>query len=73
MNYTIDKRKEGYDSANLYADGKFIGFVGDKSIALMSCPECGRENLGASVMSGSCAWCGFEIDEEAVKQLKEEV
>jgi ribosomal protein L37E len=28
---------------------------------LQQCPECGKSNHEASVATGVCAWCGFDI------------
>ena len=71
MKYTIGERKKGHDSATLYADGEAVGFVGDGSIGLERCPECGKENYAMAVLSGVCCWCGFEIDANEVFKKEE--
>jgi len=30
--------------------------------ALVRCPDCHRENYALCVLSGVCAWCGFDIN-----------
>ena len=72
MKYTIGKRKAGWDSANLYLDGVAIGFVGDDCVGLERCPECGAENYMMVVLSGACAFCGWEIDRDAVERVNDE-
>lgn len=36
--------------------------------ALAKCFECGYENYAANVLSGFCAWCGFDINSEDVEK-----
>jgi ribosomal protein L37E len=47
-----------YEHANFKLEDK-----GDKR-ALVRCPECHKENYALSVLSGICAWCGFNINEK---------
>ena len=69
MKYTVAERQNGHDNANLYLNGKFIGFVSkDGTVGLQDCPECGRENHAGSVVSGRCAWCGFVVGYEIKEQ-----
>ena len=70
--YTIAERLDGYDSSNLYLDGKYIGFVGDDNVGLQRCPECGVENHAMAVLSGVCYACGWKVDIESVEKVREE-
>lgn len=39
------------------------GFIAeDGKIALIKCPECGRENYAMNVLSGKCTWCPFDAN-----------
>lgn len=40
------------------------GFLLDDQpgIALIRCPECGRENYAMNVLSGICTWCGWNAN-----------
>jgi len=67
MNYKIHKHLKDYD----YDDIEFIGtpfkgsgFIGhdDGNIGLTNCPMCGKENYAMAVISGQCAWCGFDVN-----------
>lgn len=42
----------------------------DNTILLIRCPKCGLENWAPNVISGTCAWCGHngEEDVEAYKK-----
>lgn len=41
-------------------------------IHLIRCPKCNRENYCMAVLSGICAWCGYNAnqDNELKKQIK---
>jgi ribosomal protein L37E len=34
------------------------------TIALVVCPECGKENYAMNVMSGVCTWCGYDANKK---------
>lgn len=53
-----------HDEVVFEIDGviKGFGFIpreGDKTVALIRCPRCGRENYALNVASGKCTWCPF--------------
>lgn len=61
------KRPADWDSDDVrfYDDagnpcGSGIVAKGDVKICIVRCPKCGRENHGLIVVSGFCAWCGFQ-------------
>lgn len=39
-----------------------IGETGRR--ALISCPECGKENYAFNVLSGICSWCKYDINKD---------
>jgi len=43
-----------------------FGYIGKKDgqIGLTRCPICGLKNYAFSVLSGKCAWCGFNIHDQ---------
>jgi ribosomal protein L37E len=48
--------------------GKGFALLNDDGKAcMMRCFECGRENYMMAVLSGKCAWCGFDANAEDVK------
>lgn len=56
------------DDVRFDVDGvvKGYGFIGkkkkDKTIALIRCPLCRRENYMFNVSSGQCTWCPFDAN-----------
>jgi len=32
---------------------------------LVRCPKCKSENWGPAVATGVCAWCGYDVNNEA--------
>ena len=44
----------------------------DKKLKMMErCLSCKRENYAQMVLSGKCAWCGFNINDKShIKKLK---
>jgi len=46
------------------------GFRGIKTgcLVLERCPRCERENYFRNVLDGSCAWCGFVMAVDSVKE-----
>lgn len=51
----------------------------NKKVGLVRCPSCRRENYASSIITGRCAWCGFnallflesEIKSVAAKETRE--
>ena len=35
----------------------------DKTLLLIRCPKCGRENYIMNVAKGICTWCGYDANE----------
>ena len=35
------------------------------SIYMARCPKCGRENYTPNVLTGICAWCGYNANKHA--------
>lgn len=31
-------------------------------VYLVKCPKCKKENYSLAVVSGQCAWCGFDLN-----------
>ena len=60
----IKPARQGHDSRDVLMDGKHVGFTSLDSdkIRLQRCPECGRGNHAMAVMSGTCAWCGYDAN-----------
>ena len=63
----IYKTPDTNDSDDLrFFDGerRISGFAylgkDNKTIGLIRCPECDRENYGPNVSTGICSWCGFD-------------
>lgn len=52
IRFIIDDEEKGY------------GYISksDKSIGLIRCPKCDRENYSPNVSSGICTWCGFDAN-----------
>ena len=68
--YSIGKFEEGFESTNLFYNGLFIGYVElTGGVGLQHCPKCHAENYCGCVSSGTCTFCGFEIDKEAVEKV----
>ena len=61
---TVKKNPPDYGHDDLLYNGKVIGFVGraDGAKCLEKCPKCGHENYALSVLSGICAWCGWDVN-----------
>jgi len=62
---TYDNPIKGHDSRTVRLNGKPIGFapLDSNNIRLQRCPKCERENYAPNVMSGICAWCGFDAND----------
>ncbi len=67
VTYKIYKQPDTYDTHDVRfivrGEEKGFGFVsqdGDKTIALVRCPICEKENYMMNVLSGWCTWCGFD-------------
>lgn len=46
-------------------DGKGHGFIDEDGKKCMErCFSCGKENYAMAVISGFCAWCGFNANEK---------
>jgi hypothetical protein len=59
------------DSDDVLFDGVFIGYITHdvpRRIGLMHCPECHIENWGGTVVTGFCAWCGYDLS-----KMKDEI
>lgn len=39
---------------------KGVELYPDGTILLIRCPKCEKENWAPQVVSGICAWCGFD-------------
>jgi hypothetical protein len=39
------------------------GFIYKDRICLKKCPECKKNNTAQKLVSGVCAWCGYEANE----------
>jgi hypothetical protein len=53
--------------------GKGSGFVtGEGKICMERCFKCARENYAMAVMSGGCAWCGYDANEPQLEVVKDE-
>ena len=70
MTYTVkitkNSDKYNHDAVDFFLDGKNVGggFVGKKdgAVGLQKCPACGERNHAMAVMTGVCAWCGFDAN-----------
>jgi len=40
----------------------------DKTLLLLTCPKCGRENYALNVARGICTWCGYNANELRPKE-----
>jgi len=79
MKYHIVRKPDKYDHNLLFTEDterdRYIGFIskkernGKRMISIVHCPICERENWVTAVASGMCAWCGWEIDKNAVLKL----
>jgi len=60
---TFGPEREGCDHVDMTLDGKLIGFRGLSSgkYGLTRCPSCNTENYSLAVLSGQCAWCGYDV------------
>jgi len=69
MKLEINLQRMGLDHQRVFTNGRPIGFrgMGKDKIALERCPDCGRENYAMAVLSGVCAWCGWDINDKAHK------
>jgi len=62
--------QENFDSDDfrfeIEGELKGFGFIvkKDSQIGLTRCPKCGQENYAMAVLSGTCAWCGFNIHDQ---------
>lgn len=57
-------RREGNDHVNFRIGKRGFGFIGNREprmVALLRCPDCGKENYAMAVGDGICAWCGFDV------------
>jgi len=46
-------------------EGKGHGFISKEGKKCMErCFRCGKENYSMAVISGFCAWCGFNANED---------
>lgn len=64
MKVTLSPPKPGYDSRDVYVDGKPVGYLGlepGDTPGLTRCPSCSRENYCMAVFSGTCFYCGFDL------------
>lgn len=66
VRYIIEKNPEAFDTDKVIfqmaGQHRGAGFVlkdGDGPVALTICPVCEKENNTFDVLSGHCAWCGF--------------
>ena len=41
-----------------------IEILDNDKILLIRCPKCHRENWALEVISGRCAWCGYNAHED---------
>ena len=70
MTYTVKitrkSDKYDHDAVDFFLDGKNVGggFIGKKDgdFGLQKCPACGERNYAITVMTGICAWCGFDAN-----------
>ena len=75
VKFKIEYREENADSDDVrfyvYGEEKGFGFLpkGDKTLALVRCPLCGRENYALNVLSGQCTWCEFNT-KQAIQDEK---
>lgn len=49
-------------------EGNGFGFTDKGKRCMIRCFECGRENYAPAVMSGCCAWCGYDANENVKKE-----
>lgn len=56
------KKKETLKDKNFKHGGKWY---------MVYCPKCDLENYAPAVASGTCAWCGLNLNEE-IKDLRDE-
>lgn len=46
-----------------------FGFLSkDDNFCMIRCFECGKENYAMAVMSGCCAWCGYDANQVEVEK-----
>lgn len=38
---------------------------------LIKCPQCGLENWAMAVLSGICAWCGYDVNKDKKNERRE--
>jgi predicted Zn-ribbon and HTH transcriptional regulator len=69
IKYHIKKNSPDYDSDDVIFTNdqdEVIGFgfrgKTDKTICITRCPECRSENYAIAVVSGRCAWCGYQVE-----------
>lgn len=70
------KNPENYDSDDIrfQVDGslKGFGFISrnpdEKTIALIRCPICNKENYAFNVSSGECSWCDFSTKDLVIEE-----
>lgn len=53
---------------NIDIDGGFVGYEARgkgevNTYGLQRCPNCRRENYAMAVSSGTCSWCGWDLNE----------
>jgi len=62
---------DDYDSDDVYIKdkkGNQIGYAyrskDDGRFHIMRCPRCHLENYAMTISEGSCAWCGFTLNDK---------
>jgi len=63
---TFGEPRSGYDHITAYGNGKFIGFkpLDSDQVCLERCAICRKENYALAVLSGQCAWCGWDANDK---------
>jgi len=42
----------------------------NQKLYMVRCPKCGKENYAPAVASGTCAWCGYDVNKKEVQNAK---
>ncbi len=60
---SVGPHKPGCDHVDLFFDGAWIGYRGNKggALGLQKCPVCRVGNYALSVSTGTCYQCGWSV------------
>lgn len=57
--------QQGTRMTTFFKIGKGAGWIcREGTVCMERCADCGRENYALMVLSGMCAWCGFDANKK---------